>query len=155
MQLNVSVVDSAGQPVPGAIITLFTYDAAGHPCPVEPAIRNWNNFYSSDRNYAPAGFHGPFTIYGQATAPGYGVSYIPLTPWDGGNLEVSVTLQPFKPRFMPAPRVWAGNFCGVRVPGLPPVPGGAADPSLVLSFFYDRYGPDDQARIRQAWKGED
>jgi hypothetical protein len=53
--------------------------------------------------------------------------------------------------FVPAPRTYAGNMCGVRVPGLPPIAGGAADPSLVLSWFYDRYGPADQARIRAAW----
>ncbi len=142
MQLNVSVVDSAGQPVPGAIITLFTYDAAGHPCPVEPAIRNWGNFYNAPTPYAPAGFHPPFTVYGQATAPGYGTSYIPLTVWSGGDLELAVTLQLFKRPFIPAPRGWAGQMCGQRIPGLPPVPGGAADPTLFLSWFYDRFAKD-------------
>lgn len=53
--------------------------------------------------------------------------------------------------FVPAPRVWRGNLCGVRVPGLPPVPGGADDPSLVLSWFYDRYNAGDRSRIRVAW----
>ncbi len=56
------------------------------------------------------------------------------------------------PVFKPAPRFWQGNLCGVRVPGLPPVPGGADDSSLVLSWFYSRYSADDRARIRQAWK---
>lgn len=55
------------------------------------------------------------------------------------------------PPFTPAPREWSGNMCGVRVPGLPPVAGGADDPSLVLSWFYDRYSPADCARIRSAW----
>lgn len=55
------------------------------------------------------------------------------------------------PPFVPAPRMYDGNMCGVRVPGLPPVPGGAADASLVLSWFYDRYGDSDRARIRDAW----
>jgi hypothetical protein len=50
-----------------------------------------------------------------------------------------------------APRTYRGNMCGVRVPGLPPVPGGAADPALVLSWFYDRYGPVDRAAIRAVW----
>jgi hypothetical protein len=54
--------------------------------------------------------------------------------------------------FVPAPREWRGNLCGVRVDGLPPVPGGAADPSLVLSWFYDRYSPGDRGRIRTTWK---
>jgi len=54
--------------------------------------------------------------------------------------------------FVPAPRVYTGNMCGVRVAGLPPVTGGAADPSLVLSWFYDRYPAVNQAQIRTAWQ---
>ena len=54
--------------------------------------------------------------------------------------------------FLPAPRYFRGNMCGIRVPGLPPVPGGAADPSLVLSWFYSRYGSADRAAIRAGWK---
>lgn len=53
--------------------------------------------------------------------------------------------------FHPAPRTYKGNMCGVRIEGLPPVPGGAADPSLVLSWFYDRYNEQDRAKIRQIW----
>jgi len=49
-----------------------------------------------------------------------------------------------------APREYRGNLCGVRVPGLPPVAGGA-DPTLVLSWFYDRYRPADRAAIRAVW----
>ena len=43
-------------------------------------------------------------------------------------------------------------MCGVHVSGLPPVAGGAHDPSLVLSWFYDRYQPADRQLIRAAWK---
>jgi hypothetical protein len=43
-------------------------------------------------------------------------------------------------------------MCGVRVAGLPPVDGGAADSSLVLSWFYDRYDATARAQIRTAWK---
>jgi hypothetical protein len=39
----------------------------------------------------------------------------------------------------------------MRVPGLPAVPGGSSDTSLVLSWFYDRYGPSDRDSIRAAW----
>jgi hypothetical protein len=42
-------------------------------------------------------------------------------------------------------------MCGVRVPGLLSVSGGAADPSLVLSWFYDRYGDFDREIIRRKW----
>lgn len=64
--------------------------------------------------------------------------------WDGGTGP--------NPPFKPAPREYRGNMCGVRVPGLPPVEGGAADPSLVLSWFYDRYSAPDRALIRDVWK---
>lgn len=50
------------------------------------------------------------------------------------------------------PRTVRGNFCGVRVPGLAPVPGGPSDTSLVFSPFYDRYGAADRQYIRAAWK---
>ncbi len=51
-----------------------------------------------------------------------------------------------------APRDYRGNMCGVRISGLPPVPGGARDSSLVLSWFYGRYNTDDRAKIRAHWK---
>lgn len=56
--------------------------------------------------------------------------------------------------FRIAPRYWRANMCGVRVPGLQPVPGGANDPSLVLSWFYDRYAAADRAKIRAQWKAD-
>lgn len=51
-----------------------------------------------------------------------------------------------------APREYRGNMCGIHVPGLPPVDGGAADASLVLSWFYSRYSAEWRAAIRSAWK---
>lgn len=59
--------------------------------------------------------------------------------------------KPVPPPFQPAPRFWRGNLCGVRVEGLPPVPGGAADPTLVLSWFYDRYDLLGRTAIASAW----
>lgn len=56
------------------------------------------------------------------------------------------------PPFQVAPRFWKGNMCGIRVPGLPGVEGGAGDHSLFLSWFYDRYTPEDRATIRAAYK---
>lgn len=50
-----------------------------------------------------------------------------------------------------APRTYRGQMCGVRVPGLPAVPGGAADPSLVVSWLYPFYRPDGRTKIRAAW----
>lgn len=98
IQVNVTAVDPEGQPIEGAIVTLFLYDAGGQPCPFEPAIRNWANFYDADKAYKPHDHPGPFTLYGQATAnaQGYGTAYIPMTPWDGNSsLDLTVTLAPF------------------------------------------------------------
>lgn len=73
------------------------------------------------------------------------------------NQQYAITLKagsnPFRKggSFVPAPRQYQGNMCGVRVPGLPPILGDAADPSLVLSWFYPRYSPQDRAKIRAAW----
>lgn len=41
--------------------------------------------------------------------------------------------------FKPASRNYTGNMCGIRVAGLPPIPGGASNPELFLSWFVDRY----------------
>lgn len=56
--------------------------------------------------------------------------------------------------FKPAPRFWKGQMCGLRIAGLPPIDGGAADPSLFLSWMYDRYDAPTRARIRNLmrWK---
>ncbi len=51
-----------------------------------------------------------------------------------------------------APRTYIGQMCGVHVPGLPPIDGGAADASLVLSWFYPRYSSEWRTAIRSAWK---
>jgi hypothetical protein len=78
----------------------------------------------------------------------------PLPPFDpdtvdpesGAPLPVNTTLN-----FIggpPNPRVRREQFCGLRVPGLPFVPGGTdQDTSLFLSWFFDRYGKDDQKKI--------
>ncbi len=51
-----------------------------------------------------------------------------------------------------APRTYQGNMCGVHVPGLAPIEGGAADASLVLSWFYPRYAANWRAAMRAVWK---
>ena len=58
------------------------------------------------------------------------------------------------PPFKAAPRFWRGNMCGIHVAGLPVVDGGAGDPTLVLSWFYDRYNTSDRAAIRAAMKAK-
>jgi hypothetical protein len=44
-------------------------------------------------------------------------------------------------------RFHRGNFCGIRVPGLPPVSGGSSDPTLLLTWFLFKYTPD---QVQQA-----
>lgn len=160
IQVNVNPVDASGQPVPAPIITLFSYDARGLPCPIEPAIRNQTNFYSSDNPYTPVDAGGklfvtPFSLYGMVTAPSFNAAYFGPVSWDGrSTLDIPVPCQSFKRPFRPAPRVWAANMCGTRVAGVPNVPGGSSDPSLVLSWFLDRYNADDRQRIYAAWREE-
>lgn len=60
----------------------------------------------------------------------------------------------FESGFVPASRTWRGNMCGSHVSGLPPVSGGSADASLVLSWFYPRYDAASRARIRSQWHAE-
>lgn len=55
-------------------------------------------------------------------------------------------------QFVQAPRDWNGQMGGVHVPTLPSIYWGPPDPSLVLSWLYDRYEPQHRADIRAAWK---
>jgi hypothetical protein len=52
----------------------------------------------------------------------------------------------------PCPRTYSGNMCGIYLDGLPPVPGGASNPALVLSWFLDRFGDANQTRILDAYR---
>lgn len=61
------------------------------------------------------------------------------------ELQVALGIDP---GFSPAPRFWRANMCGIRIAGLPPIPGGAADSSLFLSWFYDRYDVGWRGAIR-------
>jgi len=153
IELNVKVFDSNGQPIPSAIITLYVLDKFWHECPMEPRIRQQANFYNSDQPFAQGtGTQGPFFVYGSVMAAGFDPAYFPMTPWDGtATLDISVALS-FKQPFKVAPRPWAGNMCGVHIVGAPAVPGGAADSSLILDWFYERYEPDFRAIIRATWK---
>ena len=55
--------------------------------------------------------------------------------------------------WQPCPRWFAGNMCGITLPGLPPIPGGSDRyPELVVSWLLDRYGPSDQDRILTAFR---
>jgi hypothetical protein len=69
------------------------------------------------------------------------------------ELEAALNPGPVGP-FKPAPRFWSGQMCGLHIAGLPLVQGGAPDPSLFLSWFYDRYDTDTRTKIRSAMKAK-
>ena len=71
------------------------------------------------------------------------------------NNNTLILLSDSLPPFVPAPREYSGNFCGIRVPGLPPVAGGSSDSSLVFSPFIDRYTAADRERIYAAYRYPD
>jgi hypothetical protein len=54
-------------------------------------------------------------------------------------------------QFVPAPREWIGQMGGVHVASLPAIYWGPPDPTLVLSWLYDRYPSEWRAKIRAEW----
>ena len=101
---------------------------------------------------------------GQSPNPGMGVWFL-RTTYDylaGLPLEVSIAKHRIEWRLalgLPAfneapiaPREYSGNLCGIRQSGLSPVPGGSSDPTLVLSWFYDRYSGAQRQVLRDAWR---
>ncbi len=69
----------------------------------------------------------------------------------GGTVSLSaatVYLTSFsRPPFVPAPRDYSGNMCGTYLDGLPPIPGGAPDPRLVISWLVFYYSSENRQRI--------
>jgi hypothetical protein len=130
------VQDPTGAPIGGALLS-----SVGGPGPWQGLTNPCGDFIAQ---LAPA--HYDITI----SKAGFVMRELPADLADCGI--VTIGLEVGVPPFQVAPRTFAGNMCGIRLPGLPPVPGGSADPSLVLSWFYGRYTPDDRARIRAAWK---
>ena len=62
-----------------------------------------------------------------------------------------IALNPATKPFVPCPREYRGNMCGIRLGGLPQIPG-VPNADLVLSWFIDRYDQPDRARIYQAYR---
>jgi hypothetical protein len=54
-----------------------------------------------------------------------------------------------------APREFRGQMCGIRLPGAPPVDGGAPDAALILSWFVSRYPLDWRERIMAEYLRDD
>lgn len=155
--LNALVLDSQGKPISGALVTLNLANATDwaksgpiiFPNPRQTDGNGSANFVSGSWT------GGPVVIQATAEAAGFATAteFDPAVVYDGSHdVTLTVSLNSFKKPFQAAPRFWKGaNMCGMRVPGLPAVPGGAADAALVLSWFYDRYEAGDREKIRQAW----
>lgn len=70
-----------------------------------------------------------------------------------GNWPCEQDINAGQPAGIPAApnlRWYRGDFCGVRVPNLPPILGDGSDTTLVFTPFIDRYGSSDRANIYQA-----
>lgn len=129
------VQDAAGKPIGGALLS-----SVGGPGPWQGLTNPCGDFIAT---LSPADY--TVTI----SAQGFAERVLPATLKDCG--VVTIGLESTLPPFKAAPRFWTGNMCGVHVPGLPPVPGGASDPTLVLSWFYDRYPVEWRKEIRTVW----
>lgn len=149
-QLNINATSPDGQTIPEAILECVVLDKNLVQCPFEPKIKQQPNFYNGDVPFATAmgeAHPGPYFVYGTAQAAGMNPGYFPRdggfgVPWDGlTSLTISVPLT-FKLPFRAMPLFWKANMCGIRIPGLPDVLGGAAgNPDLFLSWFYHLYAP--------------
>jgi hypothetical protein len=78
----------------------------------------------------------------------------PLPPFEGVNPDDGLPVNTVQPANLTIParpnlRFHRGNMCGLRLAGLPMVPGGGPAP-LVLTWFLDRYSVDDQQKILTA-----
>lgn len=155
-------VDVSGTAVPGVIVYLYSPSL---PSGFEFGITNNDGYWLWPS--VPVPFTGKLILAGAAAPYGPGGNGVDVAVPARADVTIRVGTSPsnpqdilrppcsrasFKKPFTPAPRVWAGNFCGVRVPGLPAVPGGAPDASLVLSWFIDRYSPSDRQRIYTHWR---
>lgn len=129
------VQNSASQPIAGAIIAAT-------------ALAHGPFTISTDESGEYPAFLSPDTYTFTVTAPGHPVYVAPATLSEPGILTITVDDGPFKP----APRVWVADMCGINIPNLPAVPGGAADPTLFLSWFYHLYDAPTRAIIRAAMR---
>lgn len=145
IQFNVHIVNKATQqPVTTPLVVRVDAGLSGTVRNTNPA----NFFYGPPK---PAPWIGDIEVIADGYAP-FSTGAAPQVTFQSQDLNFLVELTPsFRRPFRPAPRVWAGNMCGIRVIGAPAVPGGADDPSLILSWFYDRYDAFWRAEIRAGW----
>lgn len=157
IEYNVALVDrKTGKPITtGGWVRVDTLPAsaiAGFP-PTRDVVAGGPgtcNFYHGPK------LASPISVCTSVVMAGYVPQTNGDTPVSFGSDTVNevIELDSFKRPFQVAPRTWKGNMCGIRVPGLPSVPGGAADPTLFLSWFYDRYDAETRVGIRLHMKAK-
>ncbi len=150
MILEVTIVDSGGNPIGGAEVSIVN-DLTGY---VSSRYADGNG-YTNHLLEGTAGTLCTFTTNGYSftasTAPApEGPMYYKIP--DAPAQSIELTAQPFKQPFKVAPRFWKAQMCGLRILNLPPVAGGASDPTLFLSWFYGRYTASWRTTIRLAMK---
>lgn len=94
-------------------------------------------------------------VVAPVVVPGTPTSTPAPTPGPGSGTTCFTSLAAGQPGGVPAApnlRWFRGDLCGVEVPGLPAVTGGAVNASTVLSWFLDRYSPANQALIIATYK---
>jgi hypothetical protein len=145
MTFNVRVKDGAGNPVPNAIVTATNLvNGASFPRGTDGS-----GYANVDVKATPVATLMMLSV--QCEGFVNSIQYPTTTSTDQ---DVNIVLVSFNRPFKAAPRFWKGNFCGVRIPGAPAVPGGASDSSLILSWFYDRYSSEFRTVIRANWKAK-
>lgn len=145
MTFQVTVKDGSGNPVPNAyVVGNDETDGASFSRGTDGS-----GYADVDMKSTPVGRQ--ITLSVQAAGFVNSITYPTTTQ---NNQVVGITLVSFNRPFKAAPRFWKGNFCGVRIPGAPSVDGGSNDPSLILSWFYDRYSKEWRDIIRANWKAK-
>lgn len=142
MIVKAIVTDTSGSPLGGVEVTV-TNDVNGFT----------NSRYTDGQGYADMYIPSSSGNMATVTTNGYTLNtqYFDAIG-DEDTYHLNLVATPFKKPFKVAPRFWKANMCGIRVADLPPVAGGASDPTLVLSWFYDRYNAEDRAAIRACMK---
>lgn len=145
IEFNVRVTDkSTGKPVTNPLVIRVDPGLSG-------TVRNGSpaNFYTGPPLAQP--WVGDVEVIAAGYAP-WSTGASPQVTFKDQTVVVEAVLVPFKKPFQAAPRFWKGQMCGLRIPGLSAVSGGARDSSLFLSWFYDRYDGPQRAAIRLAMK---
>jgi hypothetical protein len=151
------------------IIEITTVDNLNNPIGgIEMTLSNVTH-HQTDPRYSDGNGYSNHNIIGDVndlcviTTNGYRITSSDKATVEGpqyyrftneADQKIRITVEPFKLPFQPAPRLWKGNMCGVRVNGIAAVPGGASDSTLVVSWLYDRYSPTDRKAIRDTWQAK-